>query len=1405
MSRQEFELRARVNRVRLRIFLGIGLFILIGAPLLTVFLQIRQRAYREILDKEATVAEERGDLVEAERLTVRLLEVRPGNFDAAARYARIQGRKADTSDVMNKARELLKNVLDQVPGRRVERRLVVDLAMKLEDYSDAIFHLMYLVESASDDQLAELEDLIGQCHAKSKKIDSAAEYFEKSITRAPDRIETYRRFADFLRDEGKSPRNADELMDRMVLANPKSSKAYLERGRYRTAHELTGAKEDIFNARKITPENPEILIAATELVSQDWQKADVTQLRNEIESAFKTHPADSELAFALARLQFRDNQIEEAIATLRSGLEKSPDAVNLRWMLADALLDLKRQDEALPQIDGLRKSKVRSTLTDYLDARVLFSDEKWSAAARTFEKIRPSLREIDGFQTQINRLDHFIAICAEKLNDTEAKEIALRRIIEQSPRSVSDQVALAGLLATSNRIPEALLVYRKLAVDSPRYHLEIAQLLLSQTMALSPKDRRWSEIEKELKAAAIALPDSPLVPVMAAAVQIGQGQIVAGHAILEEAKGKFGDRVEVWTALTELARAEGKESEVLPLLEEARKRVGDRSELPQIQIQYWMRKGGDDAPEALRKLETGIDARPLSEQQPLLATLAIAYLRIGAEAESDRVWDKLGERFPKELSFRLALFDRSIRKGDPDAMKRALDGVRELEGSNGPWGDHCEIRLDFFKSQHGDAGALERARNLATSVSANRPNWRPVVLLLAQSMDLTGNRSKAIESYLRTITLGENDPGVIRRTVELLYTNRRFAEAAGLLDKIQAQVLAQGDLRRLSEDLLVKTQRPAPALASARKAVADGSKDYKDYVWLGRLLWSSGNRDEVEPIFRKAIALNGAVFEPWQLLVEFLIANGQRENAESVLNEAANTLPTEKFLLEYAACEERIGHTKAADDLYVRALGAKPDDPSTLRQVAEHEFRAGRSKATEPRLKAMISSKQTSAEDLAWARVNFAILVSEGGDNRRCDEALTQLDAAEKAQVEASSEDVRQINRARGIVLSRQPGRPRRKEAIQLLEGAVRQPDADISDRLLLAVLYEEEGNWDAAKVTLASLLPSKGGDIDFLAAYSRGLLRRGDAKGARPLLERMKKLDAGSIRTAEIEARVLRVEEKPDEAGLILETFAKGKDDRTGRICAALLEEIGVLKNAESLYRALATQSESVDNALSLAMFLARRNRADDALSVCETQRTKNNPDLVASTCLYVLATADVTDDQCERVAKWLEEVIAKTPQAAEPLLRLGTIRDIQGRYKEAEAFYRRAIEADPSKCAIPLNNLAWILTFQSGREAEALGLIDRAIAIAGPLPDLLDTRAVINLSLNQSDKAILDMEKAVAASPTASRLFHLSEAYQVTNELRLARENFDKSVVAGLSAKKLHALERPIYQKLSIEFAPK
>jgi predicted Zn-dependent protease len=153
--------------------------------------------------------------------------------------------------------------------------------------------------------------------------------------------------------------------------------------------------------------------------------------------------------------------------------------------------------------------------------------------------------------------------------------------------------------------------------------------------------------------------------------------------------------------------------------------------------------------------------------------------------------------------------------------------------------------------------------------------------------------------------------------------------------------------------------------------------------------------------------------------------------------------------------------------------------------------------------------------------------------------------------------------------------------------------------------------------------------------------------------------------------------------------------------------------------------------------------------------------------------------------------------------MLQLAALRDLQGRYEDAQTLYSEVIKLD-EKNAIALNNLAWLTALREGKMQEALTMINKAIAAAGPTPALLDTRGIIYVSLGEHDRAIKDLDYSNARAPAAASYFHLARAYHAAKNRGGAERAMQRAVQAGLRAEKLHALERGEYQRLAAELSP-
>jgi tetratricopeptide (TPR) repeat protein len=412
------------------------------------------------------------------------------------------------------------------------------------------------------------------------------------------------------------------------------------------------------------------------------------------------------------------------------------------------------------------------------------------------------------------------------------------------------------------------------------------------------------------------------------------------------------------------------------------------------------------------------------------------------------------------------------------------------------------------------------------------------------------------------------------------------------------------------------------------------------------------------------------------------------------------------------------------------------------------------------------------------------------GDYQKARRAMDALDQ------EASKADSPEGLRTRALVLAAQRSRPRRLEAVRLLEKATSDQLPPPENQFLLGQLYESVGDWRKAREQMLSLVTSNPDNPLYLARYVRGLLRHDGADEAEPWVSKLEKLQPDLFQTLELKARVLKARGKGQEVTELVKRYAR-RPDANLRRAASLLEQLDQAGDAEELYRRYRRESKAPDATLVLAEFLGRQKRLREALDLCDEARKALPVDAVAATALNILYVCGRDPEQNQRVRGWVKEEARKGPRRAFAVSCLAALHHMQGEYAEATRLFRAALELDPND-ALALNNLAWLLALREGRGAEALELLRRAEESVGQLPDLLDTQAVVHLALNQGPEAVAILEDLVAEQPTALAYFHLARGYQLTRQTVAAKGAIRKAHEQGLKPADVDPLEREAYDRL-------
>jgi cellulose synthase operon protein C len=518
-----------------------------------------------------------------------------------------------------------------------------------------------------------------------------------------------------------------------------------------------------------------------------------------------------------------------------------------------------------------------------------------------------------------------------------------------------------------------------------------------------------------------------------------------------------------------------------------------------------------------------------------------------------------------------------------------------------------------------------------------------------------------------------------------------------------------------------------------------------------------------------------------------------------------------------------------AKEWYDKARHAHPDDFSIVRGVTGFYHRTRQMDKVEAQCDAILKdSHSQSAETVAWARRTLALTLAASTDAQKIHRALFVLDSNRQA-----TEDPEDL-RALAYVLDAHKTIEHSKRAIKVLESLIDKNLAKADDRFLLARLYEVNGDWPKARETYRELnLRTKTTrDIEslnhrplYLGELVAGLLRNHKGSDdqqlveAQDLVDELKQLQPDQLRPVVLEVQVTRARNQLDKALELIQTSAKRSDLTPIAIrgLAELVEALGRFDIAERLYQRYAALPNIQDGKYVLAEFLGRRGDVKGALDVCEPLwANPRNAERAAAICIAVIDSPKADSRQVDRVAGWLEQAIEQRTDSAILLLGLGNCRERQEHYEAAKQLYARVIEQSSrngvassqtnSLIATSYNNLAWLLALNENKGNDALVEIDRAINLAGQVPDFLDTRGVVYLNLKKTQDAINDLEMAVRANPSPARLFHLTQAYLQAGNRAKAKEYWKAAMDKKLDQIRsgsggFHPLEQSAYQKVLSE----
>jgi cellulose synthase operon protein C len=1323
----------RVRRLNLPLLVGtlVGLAVLLPGLYLWRARQVEQSADAFAARAEALAKE--GEWSQSAEYLFLYLRMRPDDQAVRVRLAETYDHLAIQRPQLRRAVELYYQALAAAPTDQQPslRRRLVELLLQSEQFASAAKEADALLkgdeENAEGNRLKALA-LYGQANAVGiasgpKASPDVGDALEKARRLNPADVQLAWTLAEVYRDvpqlqsedarklsDSERAQLADRCLDDLVQADPKQAMAYLARFQYRKKYKLPSADTDLDQAVKLSPEDLVVLMAAADHLERTAVRPDgATSLRRELleqagkyyERAIAAQPLAERAYLGLGEIQARQDQSDQAIKTWELGLEKcGANSIALNLRLAEAQIALGDLGRAERCIESVQKTAANLRQQGVLESQLSF--------ARLADVLKARLYNVK------QNTDGAIAIL-KPIADGPKGNTAEGRITYQA------LMLLGTIYATQGQQKLAVVAFDNAATAQPQMaepHLAAAAV--------------WINVD---------LPElacKHLETVIAIDGSMENRLLLAGATLRAQLKLAASKRD--WSTVEKLLQ-ETKQSQ--PQLADS-----EFAKLNLLEAEYLLHSNTDKG-DRNGGIKAALDALRAAENSALASgdaagDFALAYERLGAAADADRVLESLRKRFPKapDTYLRSAAI-LTVRKQYPAAREVLEQGVVAVGVER-----RLPVQLglvDLFTQQGLDADAWQSLSELQRQMPSDR--------------------------------------ALLERTLDFAIDHERFAEAETLeksLHELKGVTPQEWQFHRARRLIRQATAPTDPSLTEAKTLVSEIKQERPTWpsahlLW-GEFLERSGNPEKAADAYQEAIRLGEQRLMVYERLILLLFQLERFSEADKYLAELSSRSATSAGLsTAEISLALRAGQLDKALEAARLGTTRRPTDPLAQVWLGQLLLAAGKPAEAEKSLRRALELGPTDPRAYG-AVVNYFIRTKQleraGAAveqfSRRIDVPEVQRELVRAAGYQAIGDRDRALSHYRKA----EQLEPQNSEVQERIGAILVSSDPAAAEKALRRAL-ELNPQSTTARQALVKLLGSGGGEQRWKEALA--ILEEPGSSVDKP-----QQLDR------RLQALLHANRGGPDNLAKAVQILSEiladpnqtpSRNDRL--LLARVYEAHGKADAARNGFLALANeQSPRSDDIAAYVEYLLRH----DSLKEAETwlgkldQLDPNNLTGIGPRVRLLAAQGDFAkvEGLLEQTAKrLLKDVQANSVAGQEREVQVSlTIGDLYTSVKQfpaAERWYMRAYRLD----ATQYNRLARSLANQ-GRGTEAVQLcLDAADLDTSYRPAL----SAVNLALRTGLEGA-DVEKVEALVTKALATYgDVPELLTAAAALRIVQQQFDEA----------------------------
>jgi tetratricopeptide (TPR) repeat protein len=930
--------------------------------------------HEEYIRAQVAQAEAAGKPGEAIAALERYLMLNPEHQESLARLGKLLDSVADSPAGWSRALIVNEKVLSKDNANHDLRRRVAALARLLGDIPLASTRLQELRVALPGD--ADARTQLGDLFLQVGEPDNAILQYQDSIKAQPKQTNAYVRLA-LLYQTQKQETLADQTIEKMVAAQPERWEVYLERGYYRQLKSglIAEAADDFKKAREMAPKEAPPLQAAAQLELARGHFEEAGKLLNE---GRDKHPELLVWYRDGGQLALLQDKPDEALTWVEGGLKLAPQDADL-WHLRIEASRLKKDFKAArADIAELEKKEAAKTayiphgLVSYLLARVDMAEGKSQRAIEEFRKVLGDQRTSSALRA---RCALSLAEIYATLGQPDRQLIELRQAVKLDPDLRPATLHLGRLLLAQGKTEEALRLLQALTLrpEPPvEASLELARAWLLMNLGL-PEDRRnWEAPLRALKVAEQSPAYQIEVALLRADVLLAQGKPTDAERTLAEATQASPKDARLWAARIALARRQGDDNRAKKLADEAVKKADDPTLVWLGTLQNGDRVSLAEKRAIVAALEAKIPTLPRAEQIALLQAL-------GRTGDVEHYARQLAELQPPDGTTLIPALELALLGRDSGLVAKIVKELRAWEGEGSLAAKFGEAAWLVRMARRLRPELLTQARPVLEQIAEARPSWSAPVAWLARLEDQADHRPEATKLYRQAFDLGDRNPGLWLRLLELLVaaddidpsaaTKANIDAADAVFRQVERSLLPSGEMARLGAEIARRKTEPERARHLALSARPVGKDDPTYLLWLGAFLDKLGEPREALVPVRKAVELDPVNPDGWVLWVSLLVKTGAKQQGEQVMALIADRQPVDLQDVTHAQCEAVMGRPERAAIFFERALKRDPEDVYALLQAAAFYLAQKDTSKAKPLLERLQRLAPRLPEDrLAWVK-----------------------------------------------------------------------------------------------------------------------------------------------------------------------------------------------------------------------------------------------------------------------------------------------------------------------------------------------------------------------------------------------------------------------------------------------------